>query len=171
MVRLCYYQINTIIGYFIFWTLCCMILYIDMFWCILRTYEELINGGTPYEKGIEVDATIGRKGKMLINSLNQLLNIRQESHSYDRTIILLNPWSACIWWATCEEAILCWSPAWGMIKFYAVAVFNVCIWYDDQLMQIVVLWLMMVNDAAYRGPHGDSLFLSWWIKFLGPNSL
>lgn len=84
-----------------------MILYIDVFLCILRTYEELINGGTPYEKGIEVDAAISRKGKMLINSLNQLSNIKRESHSYDRTIIHMNHWSACIWWATCKESILC----------------------------------------------------------------
>jgi len=29
-----------------------------------RVYEEIVQGGTPFEKGIQVDPRIGRKGRL-----------------------------------------------------------------------------------------------------------
>ena len=29
-----------------------------------RVFEEIVQGGTPFEKGIQVDARIGRKGSL-----------------------------------------------------------------------------------------------------------
>jgi len=31
-----------------------------------RVYEEVVNGGTPFEKGIQVDPRIGRKGSLVV---------------------------------------------------------------------------------------------------------
>jgi len=30
----------------------------------VRVYEEIVQGGTPFEKGIQVDPRIGRKGSL-----------------------------------------------------------------------------------------------------------
>ena len=33
-------------------------------YCFIRTYDQYVNGGTPFEKGIEVDPSIGRKSEL-----------------------------------------------------------------------------------------------------------
>ena len=48
----------------------CSFLFIDsMTLHIFRSYDLFVNGGTIYEKGVDVDPSIGRRGTFLIYSL------------------------------------------------------------------------------------------------------
>jgi len=36
--------------------------------CCYRSHDLLVNGGTPYEKGVEVDPSISRRSKYIYHS-------------------------------------------------------------------------------------------------------
>lgn len=60
--------------------------------CVLffgRTYKLFLNGGTPYEKGVEVDPSVSRRGTaffLLLSSLS--LKIKQAEDASKKTAIV-----------------------------------------------------------------------------------
>lgn len=58
-----------------------------LFFC--RTYKLFLNGGTPYEKGVEVDPSVSRRGTaffLLLSSLS--LKIKQAEDAPKKTAIV-----------------------------------------------------------------------------------
>lgn len=67
-----------------------------------RTYELFLNGGTPYEKGVEVDPSVSRRGtavvRCLLSAFRHCDNVPEIINFRRKRFILLHGFPSMIAW-------------------------------------------------------------------------